>query len=91
MEQPPQSTDNDGRYRTTDTAEAAWLYCKGFELLDVEVHNFRKTGEPSVFIFKNNSLELNKAAFLFQCGQAEGNIITFFRAYKRMIARIRER
>lgn len=84
MEQHP---DSDGHYRTLDTAEAAWLYSQGFELLDVEVNDFKHTRKPSVFIFKNNSPELKRTAFLFQCGKAQGDILIFFRAYRLMIAK----
>lgn len=84
-------THQSDRYHTADTAEAGWLYSRGFELLDVQVNSFIKDRKPSIFIFKNNSPELNRAAFLFQCGQAEGNILSFFRAYKKMLARARGR
>lgn len=93
METPPtiSELDNDGSYTTTDTAEASWLYSQGFELTDVIVKDFKRTGEPSIFVFKNNSPDIKRAAFLFQCGKAEGDILAFFRAYKRMLARAQGR
>lgn len=91
MEKPLTGYSEDNYYTTTDTAEAAWLYSQGYELLDVIVRNFRKTGEPSVFVFLNNSPDIKRTAFLFQCGKAEGDILTFFRAYKRMLAKAQGR
>ena len=69
---------------TTDTALAAYLHSEGFELLDVDSFKF-----PSVFHFENENPQINEFARKFQVGKAEGNIATFFRSYKLMLARIK--
>ena len=75
---------NNNHYSTPDTAQAAWLYSQGFELLDVETAGF-----PSIFLFENSSPKLMEAVCLFQRGEAEGNISTFFRAYKKLLRMIK--
>jgi len=71
-------------YSTTDTALAAWLYSQGFELTDVDSSNF-----PSVFYFENSNPKLQQTVHDFQCGKAEGNVIVFFRAYKKLLSMIK--
>ena len=71
-------------YSTTDTALAAWLYSQGLELADVDSSEF-----PSVFYFKNSDPKLQQIVRDFQCGKAEGNIIVFFRAYKKLLGKIK--
>tara|TARA_Y100000310_G_scaffold298018_1_gene331553 strand:+ start:8071 stop:8328 length:258 start_codon:yes stop_codon:yes gene_type:complete len=76
---------SDGTYFTNDTTLAAWLISQGFELLDLDNSN------PSsvAFLFDNNGQEFSKAIKLFQLGMATGNILTFFRAYKHLLAKIK--
>lgn len=83
----PQKYQGNDVYRTTDTAEAGWLYSQEFELLEVINNNYKKTGVPSIFVFRNNSHELAQAAFSFQSGEAIGNVYKFFRAYRMMLGR----
>ena len=72
-------------YSTSDTALAAWLYSSGRELLQVD------TSQPSVlFVFGNGNSRMSGLLIDYQTGQAEGNILAFFRAYKMLIGRIKE-
>jgi len=78
--------DNNDCYLTTDTALAAWLYTQGFELVDIKTESF-----PSVFYFENSNSKLTESVRIFQRGEAEGNILTFFRAYRRLVGMIKTR
>jgi len=71
-------------FSTTDTALAAWLYSQGFDLADVDSSKF-----PSVFYFSNSDPKLQESVRTFQCGKAEGDILAFFRAYKKLLAFIK--
>ena len=73
-------------YRTPDTALAAWLLSQGFTLLELD------DSKPfSIsFLFKDDSTELPKCIHDFQAAKAEGNIVAFFRAYRRLVARVKE-
>ncbi len=72
---PPQSD-----FTTMDTALAAWLYSEGNMPLKIETN-----GSITIFCFKNSNLKFRRLVEQFQSGQAKGNIVLFFRAYKRML------
>ena len=73
-------------FSTSDTALAAWLVSQGFELLDLD---FSRSSSVA-FLFSNDTEVLSQAVKTFQLGEAEGNVLAFFRAYKRMLLKIRE-
>jgi hypothetical protein len=72
-------------FTTNDTALAAWLISRGFELQDLD------DSRPNsvAFLFDNSNQELSKAVKTFQLGTAEGNILAFYRAYKRLVSQIK--
>lgn len=73
-------------YSTSDTALAAWLISQGFELIDLDYSH------PSsvTFLFEFDGQSFSKAVKTFQIGTAEGNILAFFRAYKRLLLKVKE-
>lgn len=73
-------SNNDKFFTTRDTALAAWLYSQGFDLLGVE-----REDSASSFHFDNTTQALRESVRLFQAGKAEGNILIFYRAYKKML------
>ena len=77
---------SESTYSTADTALAAWLYANGFQLLKIDRSEF-----PSIFHFEDSSEELTQLVHDFQAGKAEGNIIIFFRAYKILLGKIKEK
>jgi len=74
-----------GQYSTRDTALAAWLYSNGYPLADVDRRNI-----PVVFYFTRDSKKMGNLIRDFQVGRAEGNVVLFFRAYKKMLFFIKE-
>jgi hypothetical protein len=73
------------RYFTKDTLLATWLYMNGLKLDDV-------TGEDTAqFIFSTNPDDLNHLLEEFNNGNPHGNVITFFRSYKYLLAQIKGR
>ncbi len=73
-------------FSTTDIALAAYLHSIGFELLKVDESEF-----PSKFFFSNNSTEFYRYIDQFQCGKATGNVFQFYRSYKLLISKIKDR
>lgn len=73
------------RFITRDTALAAWLYSNGYMLAEVDRRN-----HPVVFYFTRDSEEMDNLIRDFQVGRAEGNVVMFFRAYKKMLFIIKE-
>ena len=75
---------NDGHYETSDTALAAYLYSLGIKLLRIDYSLSRR----AVFIF----LEPNDNVIEdYTTGQATGNIQAFYRAYRTLISKLKER
>ncbi len=73
------------RYFTKDTVLATWLYMNGLKLEEVT------TEQSAQFIFSGNQSEINSLIEAFQEGNPHGNIITFFRSYKHLISKIKDR
>ncbi len=81
----PELTSKESLYSTKDTALAAWLYCKEFELVKVDTSVF-----PTIFYFRNDIPDLQKFVHMFEVGVAEGNVVLFFRGYKTMLSKIKD-
>ena len=80
------NTISKNTYSTNDTALAAWLISQGFELLGLD-----STRSNSVaFLFEDSSKAFAEAIKKFQLGTAEGNVMAFFRAYRRLLLKIKE-
>jgi hypothetical protein len=73
------------RYFTKDTLLATWLYMNGLHLDDVV------TGDTAQFIFSGIPDDLNHLLDEFNAGNPHGNIITFFRSYKYLLAQLKDR
>ena len=71
-------------YPTKITPLAAYLITEGFDEPDTDFSN------PSsvVFLFKNDSAELEQAVLRWKAGRAEGNINTWHDNYRKLLARI---
>lgn len=73
-------------FSTSDTTLAAWLIYQGFELLDLD----RTKVNSVVFLFDGDSDNITQAVKTFNQGNAEGNILAFFRAYKNLLVRVKK-
>ena len=75
---------NDKVRPITVTPLAAYLMTLGFEEPDADFTN------PSsvIFIFKNDSKELDDAFMRWNAGRAEGNINDWYDNYRKLLARI---
>lgn len=71
-------------FSTNDTSLAAWLQING-----VKLNCCDNTTYPAVFYFCENQ-ELRELVSVFNSGIANGNILAFLRAYKNMIALVKE-
>ena len=78
--------NHENKYQTSDTALAAYLISQGYEYLELDVSNPRS----AVFFFENNSSAFQESLKQFQLGEASGNILAFFRAYKKLLFQIKE-
>ena len=75
---------NDGHYETSDTALAAYLYSLGIKLIRIDYSLSRR----AVFVF----IEPNDDVLAdYLTGQATGNIQAFYRAYRTLITKLKER
>lgn len=68
---------------TRDTALAAWLLINDINLISV------LNEHPAQFSFDNSGKKATKLAVSYQIGTAEGNIISFYRAYKYLLSKIK--
>ena len=75
---------NDKVFPTTVTPLAAYLITEGFDEPDADFSN------PSsvLFLFKNDSVELDEAIMRWKLGKAEGNINDWHDNYRKLLARI---
>jgi hypothetical protein len=76
---------NNSRYFTKDTLLATWLYMNGLKLEEVT------KDDPAQLVFNCDSKELKDLIDQFNVGSPHGNIITFFRSYKILLSKIKER
>jgi hypothetical protein len=76
---------NNSRYFTKDTLLATWLYMNGLKLEEVT------KDDPAQLVFNCDSKELKDIIDQFNEGSPHGNIITFFRSYKILLSKIKER
>lgn len=74
-------------YSTNDTALAAYLISQGYELLELNFNN----GSHVTFMFSPEPASIAECVRNFEAGTAEGNIMAFFRNYKRLLSRIRNK
>jgi len=73
-------------YETSDTPLAAWLYINGIAKPKVN-----KAVKPSIFQFKNtDNNRLNDLIFEWDSGQARGDCLAFYRAYRMFIHILKE-
>lgn len=74
------SPNDDNLFKTHDTALAGYLYSLGYTHTDTDVTQF-----PAVLVFELSD-GLKEAVHNFQLAKAEGNIVLFFRGYRRMLS-----
>ena len=75
---------NDGKFETSDTALAAYLYSLGIKLLRIDYTLSRRV--TFVFAEPNDNVIED-----YTTGQATGNIQAFYRAYRTLISKLKER
>ena len=66
------------RYYTRNTALAAYLRTKGYELLKVERS---QNGSPAIFVFKSSD-DIYEEELSWQLRKPEGNLNQFFDSYR---------
>ncbi len=71
-------------YFTTDTAFAAFLLTSGSKLLSIELD-----ADPVTFCFDQNGTSFKELEFQWKSGIAQGNIPSFFKAYRNFIDEIK--
>jgi len=82
----PYSAENCSSYSTTDSVLAAWLLYKGYRITSVSTAKF-----PYIIYFNSPCDDgILIAVEKFKSGNANGNIIRFYRAYKTIIEMIHE-
>lgn len=59
---------------------------EGIELLSVDDFKF-----PTKFIFENSSDNISKFVNLWERAKAEGNLFQFYRSYKTMISKVKDK
>jgi len=67
-------------FKTNNTALAGYLYSLGYHHIDTDVSQY-----PAVFSFEGDGT-LKEAVKNFQLAKAEGNIVLFFRGYRKMLS-----
>jgi len=72
------NVNSNSNYNTINTALAAFLRTRGFQLLDVMPNDGRA---PAVFVFDADP-EIKKYEHLWQIAKAEGNLCDFFESYR---------
>ena len=75
---------NNSRYFTKDTLLATWLYMNGLKLEEVT------KDDPAQMVFIAPNEELSDLIKQFE-NNPHGNVITFFRSYKTLLSKIKER
>lgn len=71
------------KYRTNNTALAAFL-----AVSDVKLVKLDTTATPAEFIFESTNGTIDKLIFQWDSGLAEGNIVSFYKAYKSFVRQI---
>jgi len=84
------SNKYDGHFSTRYTALAAYLYYEGFTLIDVEIdeHPTNPKYTIATFVFELSD-ELLKCEESFQVAKAEGNLVLFHEAYRKMLKMVK--
>ena len=78
--------DNQDKYKTSDTALAAYLITEGFGIPDIEYN-----GSRAFFIFSKENPQLEKYINDWDTARAITNAALFFYAYQNLLRRIKER
>ena len=71
------------KYRTNNTALAAFLAVSDIKLIKLDT-----TEKPAAFIFESTNGTIDKLIFQWDSGLAEGNIVSFYKAYKSFVRQI---
>lgn len=72
-------------YSTPNVALAAYLFSQGFEYIGIDSSDTANVR----FQFTNSSKAMSSAISDWQIGRAEGNIVQFYLAYKRLLREVK--
>ena len=78
--------DNQDKFKTSDTAQAAFLITEGFGTPDI-IYN----GSRASFIFSKNNSNIDSSIRDWDTARAITNAVLFFNAYQSLLRRIKER
>lgn len=73
------TTSENHHFKTTNSSLAAYLYMLGYPIIDVINESW-----PTTFVFKKDN-RLNEYRKLFQTAKAEGNLVLYYDAYRKII------
>ena len=78
--------DNQDKFKTSDTAQAAFLITEGYGTPDIEYN-----GTRAHFVFSKENQKINQSIRDWDTARAETNAVLFFNAYQSLLRRIKER
>ena len=78
--------DTQNKFKTSDTAQAAFLITEGYGTPDIEYN-----GTRAYFIFSKENPKIEEAIGDWDTARAETNAVLFFNAYQSLLRRIKER
>ena len=80
------TSNNQDKFKTSDTAQAAFLITEGYGAPDIEYN-----GNRAYFIFSKENQNIDNSIRDWETARAETNAVLFFNAYQSLLRRIKER
>lgn len=80
------TSNNQDKFKTSDTAQAAFLITEGYGTPDIEYN-----GTRAFFIFSKENPKIDESIRDWDTARAETNAVLFFNAYQSLLRRIKER
>ena len=78
--------DNSDKFKTSDTAQAAFLITEGYGTPNIEYN-----GKRAFFIFSRGNPAIDASIREWETARAMTNAVLFFNAYQSLLRRIKER
>lgn len=78
--------NNQTTFRTSDTAQAAYLITEGYGTPEIEYN-----GNRASFIFPKDNPKIDNSIRDWDTARARTNAVLFFNAYQSLLRRIKER
>ncbi len=78
--------DNEDKFKTSDTAQAAFLITEGYGTPDI-IYN----GPRASFVFSKDNPNIDASIRDWDTARAMTNAVLFFNAYQSLLRRIKER